>query len=134
MFRAANRTEQPDDLGFTLLETVAALTIFGIAILVAAGFLDAQVQLARRMQVRADLLRANEIVLESARGGAVPLATVDVDLSGQYEPRSEHTIDTSMKVVESVEHPGLYEVTATATTWLRGRREAMSVTTRVWRP
>ena len=134
MSRTGNRPEQPDNRGFTLLETVAALTVFGIAVLVAAGFLDAQVQIAQRMEVRADLLRATEVVLESARGGAVPLTSADVDLSGQYETRSGQPIDASMKVVESVDLPGLYEVTATASTRLRGRQEAVSVTTRVWRP
>jgi prepilin-type N-terminal cleavage/methylation domain-containing protein len=134
MCRAASRPEEPDNCGFTLLETVAALTIFGIAILIAAGFLDAQMQAAHRMQVRADLLRATEIVLESARGGALPLASGAVDLNGQYEPRSDHVVHASLEVVESVEHPGLYEVTATATARLRGRQEALSITTRVWRP
>jgi prepilin-type N-terminal cleavage/methylation domain-containing protein len=134
MCRAATRPEQPDNCGFTLLETVAALTIFGIAVLVAAGFLDAQMQAAHRMQVRTDLLRATEVVLESARGDAVPLASGAVDLGSDVEQRFENSLDASIEVVESVDHPGLYEVTATATAWVRGRQESLSVTTRVWRP
>jgi prepilin-type N-terminal cleavage/methylation domain-containing protein len=59
--------------GFSLVEAIAALTIFGMAIVVAAGFLDVHMSAARRLEARSDLVRAAETVLESLRGGTLRL-------------------------------------------------------------
>ena len=72
--RRALMTVSPHN-GFSLVEAIAALTIFGMAIVVAAGFLDVHMSAARRLEARSDLVRAAETVLESLRGGTLPLVS-----------------------------------------------------------
>jgi len=69
------------DRGFTLVESLAALGIFAVAVLVAAGFLQAHAQAARRLEVRSALVRATESTIEELRGGARPLAPANLDRS-----------------------------------------------------
>jgi prepilin-type N-terminal cleavage/methylation domain-containing protein len=121
------------DCGFTLLETVLALTIFGFAIVVAAGFLDAQMSAARRLEARADLVRAAETVLESVRGGVLPLQSGDVDLGDEFQPLSAITVTTRVEVrPRSLD--GLYEVEVEAGAMVRSEDMVVSITTQVWRP
>ena len=121
------------DRGFTLLETVLALTIFGFAIVVAAGFLDAQMSAARRLEARADLVRAAETVLESVRGGVLPLQSADVDLGDEFQPLSAITVTTRVEVrPRSLD--GLYEVEVSAGAMVRSEDMVVSITTQVWRP
>lgn len=119
--------------GFSLLEAVAALTIFGLATIVAAGFLDAQMSASRRMEARADLLRAAEIVLESVRGDVLPLETASIDMTAQFQPLSAITVETRVEVTER-SLPGLYEVKAEAKAMVRTEDMVVSITTMVWRP
>jgi len=119
--------------GFTLLEAVIAMAVFGFAILVAAGFLDAQISAARRLEARADLLRAAEAVLESVRGGALPLESAAVALGDEFRPLSAIRVATAVEV-RPCELEGLYEVEAVARTVVRSEAMAVSLTTRVWRP
>ena len=121
------------DRGFTLLETVLALTIFGFAIVVAAGFLDAQMSAARRLEARADLVRAAETVLESVRGGVLPLQSADVDLGDEFQPLSAITVTTRVEV-RPRPLDGLYEVEVNAGAMVRSEDMVVSITTQVWRP
>ncbi len=105
-----------------------------MAILVAAGFLDAQMSAARRLEARADLVRAAEIVLESVRGGVLPLETADVDFGDEFQPLSHITVKTTVEVAERSELPGLYEVRAVARAMVRSQEMVVSITTQVWRP
>ncbi len=114
------------------MEALAALTIFGLAVIVAAGFLDAHMTAARRLEARAELVRATERVLESARGGAVPLVSgaVPVDELGTV---SSIEVTTSVEVApRSI--PGLFEVRAEARATVRGEEMVVSIATQVWRP
>ncbi len=110
------------------------MTIFGLAILVAAGFLDAQMSAARRLEARADLVRAAEILLESVRGGVLPLETADVDFGEEFQPLSHITVTTSVEVAERSDLPGLYQVRVVARAMVRGQEMVVSITTQVWRP
>lgn len=110
-----------------------ALTVFGFAIIVAAGFLDAQMSAARRLEARADLVRAAETVLESVRGGLLPLQSAAVDLGDEFQPLSAITVRTRVEV-RPQELPDLYELEVEAAAEVRGRDMVVSITTRVWRP
>lgn len=116
------------------MEALAALTIFGIAILVAAGFLDAQMSAARRLQARADLVRAAETLLESVRGGVLPLETAVVDLGDEFQPLSAITVNTRVDVVERNDLPGLFQVRVVSSAVVRSENMVVSITTQVWRP
>ena len=119
--------------GFSLIEALAALTNFGMAVVVAAGFLDAHMSAARRLEARSDLVRADETVLESVRGGTLPLVSGDVDLTDEFQPLSSIRVRT--KVVVTAEKPqGLFSVQVEARAMVRSEDMAVTITTRVWRP
>jgi len=119
--------------GYSLIEAIAALTIFGFAIVVAAGFLDAHMSAARRLEARADLVRAAETLLEGVRGGVSPLTSGTVDLADEFEPLSSIRVRTRVIVTERPQ-PGLYEVRVEARAMVRTEEMVVSITTQVWRP
>ncbi|MFV2074045.1 MAG: type II secretion system protein [Thermoanaerobaculales bacterium] len=119
--------------GFSLLEAVAALAIFGMAIVVAASFLDAYMSAARRLETRADLVRAAEVVLESLRGGSLPLTTGVVDLGREFPARSSARVETRVRILPRTV-PDLYEVRVEARAIVRSEEMVVSVTTEIWRP
>jgi type II secretory pathway pseudopilin PulG len=121
------------ELGFSLVEAIAALTIFGLAVIVAAGFLDVQMSATRRLEARADLVRAAETVLESVRGGALPLVSGTIDLRDEFQPLSAITVRIDL-VVRPRSIPGLYEVEVRAQAMVRSEDMVVSITTGVWRP
>ena len=118
--------------GYSLVEAVLALTIFGVAVIVAAGFLDVHMNSARRLQARADLVRAAETLIESARGGAIPMMTGEFDLE-QMETRSSVAIGTRLAVTP-LSTPGLYELRAEARATVRSQEMVVVIATQVWRP
>lgn len=119
--------------GFSLLEAVAALALFGMAIVVAAGFLDAHMSAARRLEARDDLVRAAEIVLESLRGEALPLTGGAIDLSDQFPGRASAQVSTRVQVTPR-NLTGLYEIRVEARTVIRSEEMVVTVTTQMWKP
>jgi len=65
--------------GFTLVEALAALVITAMAVLVAAAFLQAHVNAARRIEVRSALVVEAERTLEEIRAGLRPMVPVVFD-------------------------------------------------------
>ena len=129
------RRPLPDsERGYSLVEAIAALTVFGVAILVAAGFLDAQISASRRLEARSDLVRAAETVLESVRGGVLPLETAAIDLGDEFQPLSAITVKTTVEVAERSELPGLFQVRVVASALVRTENQTVSISTQVWRP
>jgi len=127
--RAALRRES----GYSLVEAIAALTIFGFAIIVAAAFLDAHMSAARRLEARADLVRAAETVLEGVRGGVAPMTSGAVDLGDEFEPFSSIRVRTAVFVTQT-SLPSLSEVRVEARAMVRSEEMVVSITTQVWRP
>jgi prepilin-type N-terminal cleavage/methylation domain-containing protein len=119
--------------GFSLIEALAALTIFGMAVVVAAGFLDAHMSAARRLEARSDLVRAAETVLESVRGGALPMASGEVDLTDEFQPLSSIRVRTSVAVTAKNPH-GLFSVRVEARAMVRTEDMVVAITSQVWRP
>jgi len=119
--------------GFSLVEAIAALTIFGMAVVVAAGFLDVQMSAARRLEARSDLVRAAETVLESLRGGTLPLVTGEVDLTDEFLPLSTIRVRTRVGV-RSKNPDGLYAVWVEARAMVRSEEMVVTISSQVWRP
>ena len=119
--------------GFSLVEAIAALTIFGMAIVVAAGFLDVNMSAARRIEARSDLVRAAETVLESLRGGTLPLVSGEVDLTDEFLPLSSIRVRTRVEVTAK-QPTGLYAVRVHASAMVRSEDMVVSISTQVWRP
>ena len=119
--------------GFSLIEALVALTIFGMAVIVAAGFLDAHMSAARRLEARSDLVRAAETVLESLRGGTLPMVSGDVDLSDEFQPLSSIRVRT--RVVVTTKSPqGLFSVRVEARAMVRSEDMLVTIMTQVWNP
>ncbi len=117
----------PRQRGFSLIEALAALTIFGMAVVVAAGFLDAHMSAARRLEARSDLIRA------VVRGGTLPLVSGDVDLTDEFQPLSSIRVRT--RVVVTAKNPqGLFSVQVEARAMVRSEDMVVTITTQVWRP
>lgn len=117
--------------GYSLLEAVVALTIVGMAILVASNALQSHAALLHRTAVREQLLHRAEDVLEELRGGVLALdggTVVEVD-SRDRTARGRATI-----AVEPLDVEGLYRVTVMARTAVSGEPLAVELTTMVWRP
>ena len=123
----------PRHRGFSLVEAVAALAIFGFAVVVASSFLDVQMSAARRLEARADLVRAAETLLESVRGGVRPLISGDVDLTDEFQPMSSIRVRTTLQVIQRPLRD-LYEVKVEAWAMVRSEEMVVSITTQVWRP
>jgi type II secretory pathway pseudopilin PulG len=122
-----------DSGGFSLIEALAALTIFGMAVVVAAGFLDAHMSAARRLEARSDLVRAAETVLESVRGGTLPLVSGDVDLTDEFQPLSSIRVRTVVTVTAKSPQ-GLYAVRVDARAMVRTEDMLVTITSQVWQP
>ncbi len=123
----------PRQRGFSLIEALAALTIFGMAVVVAAGFLDAHMSAARRLEARSDLVRAVETVLESVRGGTLPMVSGDVDLTDEFQPLSSIRVRTTV-VVTAKNPQGLFSVQVEARAMVRSEDMVVTIATQVWRP
>ena len=119
--------------GFSLIEAIVALTIFGMAIIVAAGFLDVQMSAARRLEARSDLIRAAETVLESVRGGTLPMVTGEVDLTEEFLPLTKINVRTKVAVTSGTPK-GLYTVRVEASAMVRSEDMVVTITSKVWRP
>jgi len=104
-----------------------------MAIIVAAGFLDVQMSAARRLEARSDLVRAAETVLESLRGGTLPLVTGEVDLTDEFLPLSTIRVRTRVGVTSKIPK-GLYTVRVETSAMVRSEEMVVTLTTQVWRP
>ena len=133
MIPSPSPSPYPSARGFSLVEAIAALAIFGLAVIVASSFLDVQMSAARRLEARADLVRAAETLLESVRGGVMPLTSGDVDLSDEFQPMSSIRVRTTLRVTPRP-LPDLYEVQVEARAMVRSEEMVVSISTMVWRP
>jgi len=127
------RIDVPRAAGFTLVEALAALGIFTLAVLVAAAFLQAHVNAARRLEVRSALVRAAETTVEEIRGGLRPLASATLDRGAEFDLPPSWSLRCSV-TVDGAGVPDLYRLVVTARSSAAGRPIEVSVETRVWRP
>lgn len=119
--------------GFTLVEALAALAIFAVAVLIAAAFLQAHVNAARRLEVRSDLVRASETTLEELRGGTRPLVSVNLDRTDVAALAPGARVLTSVKV-DGGGLPDLYRVVVTSRSTAANEPMEITLESLVWRP
>lgn len=121
------------DRGFTLVEALAALAIFAMAVLVAAAFLQSHATAARRLEVRSALVRASETTLEEIRAGVRPLGPANLDLSSTVGLAPGASLRTSVNVT----HGGvedLYRVVVISRSTAAGAPMVITLESMVWRP
>jgi hypothetical protein len=116
-----------DERGLALAECIAAVALAGTAILIAAGLLAAHPRASQRLQAQQMMLRQLEATVESVRAEALPLQSGSV-IGDQCQ--------ISIEVVpwsHDAGQGGLFEVTVTATTTVRGELVSQSLHTMIWR-
>lgn len=120
--------------GFSLLETLVALTLLSIALLLGMALLLGQPRIAARLDGQRQATRALESTLEAVRAGVVPLA--DARLSGfttQAGDPAPSDLTVDLHVAPSGT-PNLYQVSLTARYSLFGQAHRRSVETLLWQP
>jgi len=122
-----------DSRGFTLVEALAALGIFSIAVLVATAFLQAHVQAARRLEVRSALVHATDTTLEEIRGGLRPMVSANLDRGPELGLAPGVPLLTSIQV-DGGGVADLFHVVVTSRSAAAGQPMEVVVETMVWRP
>lgn len=120
--------------GFSLLETLIAVAILGVALMMGVGLLVQEPRILRRLEARRQTLRAVESTLESVRTGVVPL--VSGELSGFQTAVGEpapHDLTVRMDV-EPLMPAGLFRVVLQARTTALGQPIESRLESLVWQP
>jgi prepilin-type N-terminal cleavage/methylation domain-containing protein len=119
--------------GFTFLETLVALAILGIALLLVLTLVLNQPRMLKRLDAQRQAFRAMEGTLEAVRAGAIPLATTRFEnfdfLAGTPAPPD---LTVQMDVQPISPPPGLYRVSLSAHYTLAGQGFDKKVQTLVW--
>jgi prepilin-type N-terminal cleavage/methylation domain-containing protein len=117
--------------GFTLIESLVALALVGVALLLAVGIQMQQPLALERLRARQAVTRALEAALESVRAGALPLADGVVPTAAV----GGGARDLVMRIrVEATATADLFAVTCEATYTLRGRPRRAALASLVWAP
>ncbi|HBL29655.1 MAG TPA: hypothetical protein DD490_22705 [Acidobacteria bacterium] len=114
--------------GFTLVETLVALALLALALLLGLGLVLQHPRIVRRLDAQRAALHTLEATLEAVRTGALPLA------SQELPPVGSHRIAVSLRVSPEGFPEGLYRVSARAVYSSEGRPRERSVETLIWRP
>jgi prepilin-type N-terminal cleavage/methylation domain-containing protein len=121
------------DSGFTLVESLVALTLLAIALLLGLGLMVQQPAVVRRVDAHRQALRAMEATLEALRAGALPLISTQVTAS----PALPAELPSGLAVwieVAPIAPPGLHQVTVRARYPAAGRVVERRIETLVFRP
>jgi prepilin-type N-terminal cleavage/methylation domain-containing protein len=127
----------PDDgsrNGFTLLESLVALVVVALALLLGYGFMMRQPQAIQRLDAGDEALRAIEASLETLRAGEIPLESGFLEPGIAYPPpqrAAELVVDLD---VTSTEIPGLYALNVEARYRVGRSIQQRRVETMVWSP
>jgi prepilin-type N-terminal cleavage/methylation domain-containing protein len=119
--------------GFTLIETLIALTIIAVALLLAMALLLQQPRVVKRADAERAAMRAIEATLESIRAGTVPLAGERLEGFGLIGDAAPPDLAVGVEVAPG-DDAGLYRVTLRASYTVYGRPVVKRVDTLVWRP
>ncbi len=121
------------DGGFTLLETLVALAILAVALLLTLVLVLNQPRMLSRLDRERQAFRAIEGTLEAVRAGAIPLQPARFEnfdfLAGTPAPPD---LTLQMDVQPLPAPPGLYQVSVAAHYTLAGKGYDKRVETLVW--
>lgn len=120
--------------GFTLIETLIALAILMVALLLGLPLVLEQPRILARVEAQREATRAIEAALEALRAGEVPLAPARIHgfalSAGEPAPRGL----TLWIDVAPAGAPYLYDVTLRTRVDVRGQPLERRVETLIWRP
>lgn len=124
--------------GSILVETLVALVLVSLGLLLTAALLHVERDLRERAVAQREVLEVEEAVLELVRAGLLPLESRTVEaeelallLSRPIRPL---TLWIEVRRPKGDAVPGLWEVEVTARTVAARRLLTASLVTRVWRP
>ncbi len=113
--------------GFTLVETLIALALLTLALLLGLGLVLQHPRIVRRLDAQREAIHTLETTLELLRAGALPLESRTL-------PVSPRKIALSIQVAPEGYPPGLYRVQVRAAWQVEGRPRERTVETLLWRP
>ena len=118
------------------METLVALSLLGIALLLILSLILLEPQAQRRIGAHTEVLRLLEVILEGIRAGqSVPPGRRVVDVSSLAAAQEMLALDLRVWTERRDESPsGLYRLTLTARYRVADRWFDRSVETRVWTP
>lgn len=114
--------------GFTLVETLVALALLTLALLLGLGLVLQHPRIVHRLDAQREALHALEATVEALRAGALPLVSQDLPPVG---PRK---LTVSIQIAPEGYPPGLYRVRVSARYVVATQSRERSVETLLWRP
>lgn len=114
--------------GFTLIETLVALFLLTLTLLLGLGLVLQHPRIVRRLDAQREALHSLEATLEALRAGALPLASQDLP------PVGRHRMTLSVRIEPAGYPPGLYRVEVRARYLVAGQPREQSVESLLWRP
>ena len=122
--------------GFTLIETLVALSLLGLALLLTMSLMFQEPRTLRRLGAHQQAYRALEVTLEAVRAGMrVPPGRHQVNLKALYEP--EEPLAQGLEVwteTERVSGSGLYSLVLSAHYEVAGQQYDRYLDTLLWNP
>ena len=113
--------------GFTLVETLVALVLLTLTLLLGLGLVLQHPRIVRRLDAHRDALHAMEATLEALRAGALPLHSQDLP------PVGARRMALSVEAVPEGNPPGLYRVVVRVGYQVDGQDRERRVETLIWR-
>ncbi len=114
--------------GFTLVETLVALALLTLALLIGLGLVLQHPRIVRRLDAQREAIHTLDVTLEALRAGAIPLD------SRTLSPVGPRKVALSIQVTPDGYPPGLYRVQVRAAWQVEGRPREWAVETLLWRP
>jgi prepilin-type N-terminal cleavage/methylation domain-containing protein len=114
--------------GFTLVETLVALVLLTLALLLGLGLVLQQPRIVRRLDAQREALHSIEATLEALRAGALPPVSQDLP------PVGPRRMALSIRITPEGYPPGLYRVRVSARYLIEGQSRERSVESLLWRP
>lgn len=113
--------------GFTLVETVVALLLLMVALLLGLALVLEQPRVVRRLDGQRQALAALETTVEALRVGALPLVTSELPASDSWPERG-------IEVTPDATRPHLFRVQVRVRYVVLGRLHERDLETLVWSP
>lgn len=124
--------------GFSLIETLVALTLLGLALLFTMSLLAQEPRIERRLRAHSEALGVLDAVHEAIRAGAaLPPGSERFDWQALYDPPPALEAAENLALWTEVDRrspAGLYRVTLRARYFVGPRSFDRTLETLVWRP
>jgi prepilin-type N-terminal cleavage/methylation domain-containing protein len=121
--------------GFTLIETLVALAILGVALLLGMALVLSQPRMVKRLESERQAFRAIEGTLEAIRGGSIPLAPAHFEnFAFAAGTPAARDLTLSMDIRQVAFPPNLYQISLIAHYTVAGQPFDKHVDSLVWQP